>query len=532
MRRWNGWGDMTVTYPLPEGAETFLMDALGEGMRQPDIGLESILEKIPVSRLEDINGISVDPFDRLLHTHGQSLPDWIALRSGRIGQPPDGVVYPETNEQVREALQLSTRKGVHVIPYGGGTSVVGHINPIEGDIPVLTLDLSRMNRLLDMDDTSRLAHFQAGASGPAIERQLNDRGFTLGHFPQSWEYSTLGGWIATRSTGQQSYYYGRIEDLFAGGSVESPAGRFPIPTLPASAAGPDLRHIVLGSEGRLGVITEAMVRIQPAPEQEAFYGVFFRGWGAGFEATRVLAQERIPVSMVRLSDPHETVTTLALAGKPNLVRAADVLLRLLGSGAGRCMMILAITSNRLRFSQIRGAAFEILRAYGGITTGTFIGEQWRKSRFRSPYLRNTLWEYGYALDTLETAVPWSTLASVREEILSALDTAFQERSVPLLRFSHISHIYPDGASIYVTFLYPRQDTPDETLAVWQAAKHAASEAIVARQGTISHQHGVGQDHLPYLESEKNGLGIQALQSLSPIFDPQGMMNPGKGWPTS
>lgn len=532
MRRWNGWGDTTVDYPIPEGALGFLLDQLGEGASTEDVSMEAVLERLPPSRLANFNGISLDPLDRLLHTHGQSLPDWIALRSGQIGRPPDGVAYPETTEQVRDLLQAAANKGTLVIPYGGGTSVVGHINPVEGDAPVLTLDLSCMNRLLDLDEISRLARFQAGVTGPVIERQLNDRGYTLGHFPQSWEYSTLGGWIATRSTGQQSYYYGRIEDLFAGGNLESPVGTLPLLPLPASAAGPDLRQVVLGSEGRLGVITEAMVRIRPTPEQEAFYGIFFRGWEAGFDAARALAQARIPVSMVRLSDPQETITTLALAGRPGLIRAADVLLRSLGAGADRCMMILGITSNRSRFSQPKGDAFEILRAHGGIATGTLIGKQWRKSRFRSPYLRNTLWEHGYALDTLETAVPWSALHSTRKKILTALDKAFNESSIPVLRFSHLSHIYVDGASIYVTFLYPRQDSPNETLAIWQAAKRATSEAIVEHHGTISHQHGIGCDHLPYLENEKGSLGLESLQSISQTFDPQGMMNPGKGWPAT
>jgi alkyldihydroxyacetonephosphate synthase len=531
MQRWNGWGAISLEYPTPEGALEFLWDVLGEGTSTEGASFEAVLERLPATHLDELNGISVDPIDRLLHTHGQSLPDWIALRSGNIGRPPDGVIFPETLEQVREALQVSARKGIHVIPYGGGTSVVGHINPLVGDAPVLTLDLSHMTRLLDLDETSRLARFQAGVNGPAIERQLNQRGYTLGHFPQSWEYSTLGGWVATRSTGQQSNYYGRIEDLFAGGSLESPAGTLPLPPLPASAAGPDLRQSVLGSEGRLGVITEALVRIRPMPEQEAFYGIFFRGWEAGFDAARALAQERIPVSMVRLSDAQETITTLSLAGRPGLVRAGDVLLRSMGVGVDRCMMILGITSKRSRFSQIKGVAFEILRAYGGIATGTLIGKQWRKSRFRSPYLRNTLWEHGYALDTLESAVPWARVSLMRTAILKALDKAFQAHGVPLLRFSHLSHVYQDGASIYVTFIYPRQQDPEETLGIWKSAKQAASEAIVAQHGTISHQHGVGTDHLPYLSYEKGSLGLQTLQSLSQSLDPGGIMNPGKGWPS-
>ena len=193
--------------------------------------------------------------------------------------------------------------------------MVGHINAPRSDVPVLTLSLEKMTRLLDLDETSRVANFEAGVSGPELERLLHQRGYTLGHFPQSHEYSTLGGWIATRSSGQQSYYYGRIEQLFAGGRMETPLGTLDLPHFPASAAGIDVREMVLGSEGRMGVITSAKVRVSPLPETEEFYGVFFPSWEQGTDAVRQIAQERMLVSMLRLSNPVETETTLILSGK-------------------------------------------------------------------------------------------------------------------------------------------------------------------------------------------------------------------------
>jgi len=532
MRRWNGWGDTSVDYPLPESALSFLIERLGQGATSDDAALESVLARFPESRLQTLAGVSTDPLPRLLHTHGQSLPDWIALRSGRIGPAPDGITYPKTYEQVREILSQAQRRGLQVIPFGGGTSVVGHINPAPQDAPVLTIDMTHMNQLVALDEISRLAIFEAGAKGPTIENRLSEHGYTLGHYPQSWEFSTLGGWVVTRSTGQQSYHYGRIEDLFAGGSLETPQGTLPLPNLPASAAGPDLKQLVLGSEGRLGVLTEAAVRIQPRPEREDFYGIFFRSWEQGLEAARSIAQARIAVSMIRLSDAEETLTTLALAGNPQLIGLASFLLHALGAGEEKCLMILGITSKRATWTEKKASAMEILRSHGGIATGTMIGKQWCKSRFRSPYLRNTLWEHGYALDTLESAVPWSAVAALRKALLGSLEGVFQSNVVPLLHFSHLSHVYPDGASIYVTYLYPRQQSPDETLALWRAAKDAASEAIVSHQGTISHQHGLGVDHLPYVQFEKSTLGIQALRTLSQSFDPLGIMNPGKGWTQS
>jgi alkyldihydroxyacetonephosphate synthase len=400
MRRWNGWGDETTNYPFPDSAARYLSARIGEGIRIPGAALDDVLTTIPVSHIPPHSLLHSGPLERLQHARGQSLPDWAALSSGRVGCFPDAVAYPDNDGQVQELLKFASQIHARVIPYGGGTSVVGHINPLGGDSPVLTIDLSHLNRLTNLDETSRLATFGAGINGPELEKALNQQGYTLGHFPQSFEFSTLGGWIATRSTGQQSYYYGRIEDLFAGGHLETLLGPLDLPELPASAAGPDLRQVVLGSEGRLGIITRASVRIRPAPEFEAFYGVFFHEWEAAIEAVRQIAQDKIPISMARLSNPQETETTLALAGKENLIRWADRGLRILGYGDKRCLLVFGITCERRLAELIQGLTLDITRKYRGLFSGTIIGKIWRKSRFLTPYLRNTLWERGYAIDTL------------------------------------------------------------------------------------------------------------------------------------
>ena len=526
-KRWNGWGEAGFEYPLPAGAQAFLANLLGAPPAPADAALESVLERVPPSRLEPSPGVSTDPLDRLLHAHGQSLPDWIALRSGIIGRTPDAVAYPTNGEQVRQLLLWAAEQGVKIIPYGGGTSVVGHINPQVDEAPVLTLDLSQMNRMLDIDPMSRLARFEAGATGPAIEGKLKALGYTLGHFPQSWEYSTLGGWIATRSSGQQSYRYGRIEQLFAGGLLETPSGALALPSIPASAAGPDLRQIVLGSEGRLGVLTQASVRIQPLPEQEQFLGLFFHAWDDGLMAARTLVQDGIPISMLRLSDAIETETTLALAGHERLLGPGQKLLALLGYGGARCLMILGVSGDAQPVGRARSRALEVARSFGGLNAGLLIGEQWRRSRFKTPYLRNTLWELGYALDTLETALPWETFEASRQKTLQAIKMAFASIPLPLLVFSHLSHVYANGASFYITYIFPRGAEPDAALSAWRLAKAAASESILACGGTISHQHGVGLDHRAYLPEEKGRLGLQLLRSAAATLDPNGMMNPGK-----
>lgn len=533
MKRWNGWGDEATDYPLTESATGYLTEQIGEGKHIEDTELENILPRLPEPRLQVHRLVTTEPVERLRHARGQSLPDWVALRSGRIETFPDGVAYPVSDEDVRDLLDFTKANGAHLIPYGGGTSVVGHINPLPGDDPVLTLDLSRMNQLIDLDQTSRLATFGAGIAGPDLERQLKKQGYTLGHFPQSFEYSTLGGWIATRSNGQQSHFYGRIEDLFAGGHLETPIDALDLPPHPASAAGPDLRQIVLGSEGRLGVITRATVRVRPAPEAEIFNATFFRDWASGVEAVRRIAQSGLQVTMVRLNDALETRTTLALSGKDRLIRLADATLRLLSYKEERCLLLLGFVrehrSDYMAEMDVM-AARDFVRSYHGLPTGTPIGEMWRKTRYKTPYLRNTLWERGYALDTLETALPWADVTATAEVIKASLRNGLAENGERVLAFAHISSVYNTGASLYVTFLFRRATDPQETLRRWQSLKQVASQEIVKRGGTISHQHGVGLDHAPYLMAEKGIVGVQMLEAVRAKLDPDGLLNPGKMLP--
>ena len=529
MRRWNGWGDDAITYPLPELARPFLEEWVGSPVAPRDATLDEVVASVPESRLRAHPLVDTGPVERVRHARGQSLPDWIALRSGRIPAFPDGVAYPQTSSQVRDLLRYASSLGARVIPYGGGTSVVGHVNALPGDAPLFILDMVRMNRLLRFDGVSQLATFGAGIMGPDLEAQLRARGYTLGHFPQSFELSTLGGWIVTRSNGQQSLGYGRIESMFAGGCLEAPAGTLRLPPFPASAAGPDLREMVLGSEGRLGVLTEATVRVRQLPETEDFRAVFFPTFEQGKEAIRELMQSQLPLSMLRLSTAIETETTLALAGHERLVGLVKGWLRWRGVDEERSMLIMSSTGSEAMVRLGRSDALAIARKHGGVHVGRMFGDQWRKGRFRTPYLRNTLWEMGYALDTLETATEWSNITQMVQEIENALRAGLQEVREKVLVFSHLSHTYPWGSNVYTTYLYriPAFNDPDETLRRWGLLKSAASRAILSSGGTITHQHGVGTDHLPYLLAEKGPLGMGALRDLVQRFDPDGIMNPGK-----
>ncbi len=527
MRRWNGWGDSTVDYPLPDKAESYLEAWVGASLPPEDVSLAEVCQNVPASRLPEHPLVTTDSVERVKHARGQSLPDWVALRSGRINVFPDGVAIPNNSEEVKTLLKYARDAGAKLIPYGGGTSVVGHINPEPGAAPVVTMNLRHLNQLQELNETNYLATFGAGVSGPELEAQLRARGYTLGHFPQSFEFSTLGGWIATRSSGQQSLKYGRIENLFAGGRVITPTGDLFLPPFPASAAGPDLRQLILGSEGRMGVISEATVRISRLPQEEDFHAVFFPDFDSGQTAVRQIVQACLPLSMLRLSTAVETTTTLALAGHKKLIGILEKFLSLRHVDDEKCMLLMGFTGAEAIVKTSRKQALNITKENNGLHVGKQFGSQWYKGRFHTPYLRNTLWEAGYAIDTLETVTTWDNINPMIRAIETTLKTGLEAEGERVHVFTHLSHVYPQGASIYTTYLFRLAADPDDTLRRWQILKTAASKALVALGGTISHQHGVGRDHAPYLAAEKGELGLAVLSDVLQRFDPYGLMNPGK-----
>ncbi|WP_374346942.1 FAD-binding oxidoreductase [Chitinimonas sp.] len=528
MRRWNGWGDDATTMALNDKASSMLRERLGEGLPQQDASLEQALAKIAPSRLPDHPLIVREARARFAVALGESYADWLRKRYGEIPAAPDGVAFPESSEQVRELLDLAQTHDWVVIPFAGGTSVAGHLDTPLGERPVLSINLGRMSRLLHLDKTSQLATFQSGAAGPVLEAQLRAHGYTLGHFPQSFEYSTVGGWVVTRSSGQQSLRYGRIEQLFAGGRFEAPIGSLTIGTVPASSAGPDLREIIMGSEGRFGVLTEAVMRVTPAPEHESFHALFFPSWDQAEAAVRSLVQRKLPLSMLRLSNAVETETNLALAGHASQIAWLERYLGWRGCGDGKCLLMLGVTGDPRSAAQALRSARQHLARFDAVYIGTLMGSKWQQNRFKGPYLRNTLWEHGYGADTIETAVDWPRVKNLMNAMEQAARDAFAEDGEKVHCFTHLSHLYPQGSSIYSTFVYriaPGGFAPN--LARWKRYKARVSEAIVEHGGTISHQHGVGRDHAPYLAAEKGPLGMATLHELRRHFDPKGIMNPGK-----
>lgn len=524
MRRWNGWGSEKNNFPLPKNGARFLRELIGEGRVLADATLADVVAKVPTSRLPDHRLVNKNAEVRVRHARGQSLPDWLAMRSGEFHVFPDAVAEPSTSDEVQELLAWAQENGALVIPYGGGTSVAGHITPPKAEQPVLTLSLRNMNTLLAFDKDSQLATFGAGANGPEIEQQLAELGYCLGHYPQSWELSTVGGWVASRSSGQQSLRYGRIEQLFAGGRVETPKGSLHIPTFPASSAGPDLREMMLGSEGRFGVLTEVVVRVTPLAEEESFHVAFMPSWEAGVAAVKAMAQAKLPLSMLRLSNAVETHTQLQLAGKPKLVAVLSRYLAMRGIKEGMCMLTFGVTGSKTSCRFQLQEAKRFIRAKDGINTGTALGKRWQASRFQSPYFRHGLWELGYAVDTFETAADWSKVQPLAKQMEEAIKHA--AGGSPVHVFTHLSHVYPQGSSIYTTYVFPCGKNYEDTHARWQAFKQAASDAVVNGGGTISHQHGVGRDHASWLVQEKGELAIATLAHLAQHFDPQQQLNPG------
>ncbi len=532
MRRWNGWGDESIHATIDEGARRFLEEALGLGAPPQDASLAAALAQLPPTRLTaaQLHGaplpLQTDAAARLQASFGQSLGDWLRLRFGRIGPVCDAVAFPETGDDVRHLLDWARQQGLVVIPVGGATSVVGHLTPPAGERPVLMLSMQRLRRLLTLDPQSQLARFEAGVLGPDLEAQLRAEGWMLGHYPQSFEYASLGGWIATRSSGQQSARYGRIESLFAGGRVELPEGTLDIPTLPASAAGPDLREWVLGSEGRLGVITEASVRISRVPEREDFVAWFLPSWERGQAAVRELAQARLGLSMMRLANATETLTTLKLAGHAGAIAWLERYLALRGCGEGKVMLMLGFTGGAAQVRAMQALAKPLLRAQGGVSTGTVLGRKWAAKRFRGVYLRNALWEAGFAVDTMETACDWPRVTPMMQAMEHAGRSALAGHGERCHAYTHLSHVYPQGSSVYSTFVFRIGPDFDGAWARWQSLKAAVSEAIVREGGTISHQHGVGKDHAPYLGAEKGATGLRLIDGLIREADPSGLLDSG------
>ncbi len=462
--------------------------------------------------------VLADPVERFRRSHGNAFRDVARAVTGRLPRVTDAVVQPATVDEVEAVLDWCRDADVACVPYGGGTSVVGGVNPPDDPRPVVTLDLERLDRVTDLDLVSRSARIEGGALGPRIEDQLRPHGLTLRHFPQSWEFSTLGGWLATRAGGHYATLATHIDDLTASIEAVTPTGRWASRRLPGSGAGPSPDRLLLGSEGAFGVITAAWMRVQQRPVHRAQATVRFDDFRAGAAAVRALAQSGLHPANCRLLDPTEALLS--------------------GAGAGdEAVLVLGFESADHPLDTAVGRALELAADHGGrcpdgprTTTGDRTGSaqggagEWRRTFLSAPYLRDALVRLGMVVETFETAITWDRFDGFVAEVVGAARDAAERLAGAAIVAVRVTHAYPDGAAPYVTVIAPAGDR--DPVALWDEVKAAASEAILAGGGTITHHHAIGRDHAPwYLRQRPERFGA-ALGAVKATLDPAGIMNPG------
>jgi alkyldihydroxyacetonephosphate synthase len=463
---------------------------------------------LPEPRVEVPPCADVSAHARATHAWGKSYSDVVRGFRGRFDHAPDAVLRPADEREVEAALAWAAAEGVAVIPYGGGTSVVGGVTP-QVDGPAVSLDLGRLDRVLEVDATSGAARIQAGALGPSLEAQLGEHGLTLRHFPQSFELSTLGGWIATRAGGHFATVETHVDDLVESVRAITPSGAWESRRLPGSGAGPSPDRLLLGSEGILGVITEAWVRVRPRPVHRRSAGVAFATFAQGADAVRALSQSGLHPSNCRLIDPLEA--------------------RYTGAGDGvSAMLVLGFESadagGRAALDARMDRALAIVREHGGKAEeregGGAVGS-WRSAFLRAPYIRDTFVACGVLSDTFETAITWDRFPAFHEHVLAAARESAGDRAHVSCRFTHV---YPDGPAPYYTIIAParRGDEVEQ----WAHIKAAASDAVIAAGGTITHHHAVGRDHRPWYDRQRPEPFAAALRGAKAALDPSGILNPG------
>ena len=539
--KWWGWGLESKTYRLDDKPQfwPYLLKTLKLAQLNecPRVTLEDVelppprLDGRTLARLKQVIGsadVSTTKHDRLTHSLGKSYVDLLTLRRGIIRNPPDAVAYPRNEKEVAKLLSFARANKVSIVPFAGGSSVVGGVEPVRqrGFRGTIAVDLRRMNKVLDVDAVSLTASVEAGVSGPDLEDELNRRGFTLGHFPQSFQFSVLGGWIATRSAGQVSTKYGKIEDMVESLTMVSPSGKLDTKSVPASASGPQLKQLLIGSEGTLGLLTKAKMRIRRLPEVRRYEGLMFKSFRDGINAIRETMQGGLIPAMMRLSDPDETTVSLMLSSQGVTTKLGLWMLERFGYvPAHQCVMILGVEGDRMTVKAERQVAVAACKRNGAFAIGKGVGETWLNERFELPYLRDVLLDHCILVDTLETATTWDKLEALHGAIKKSIEEAIAGMGVRGLAFAHISHAYWDGASIYYTLVAPQ--VKGREAQQWLRIKKAATDCIMRNGGTLSHHHGIGKDHAPWIKQELGENGLALLKAMKKQLDPEGIMNPGK-----
>ena len=460
---------------------------------------------------------SSEPYDRAAHTYGKSFSDYARGLAGLYDNAPDVVAYPRNEAEVTAAVDWAAGAQAALIPFGAGSSVVGGIEAaIDGTQcrAAISLDLRHLNRVLEVDRTSRAARIEAGVFGPALEAQLKPHALTLRHFPQSFEFSTLGGWIATRSGGHFATLYTHIDDLVESLRVVTPRGLVETRRLPGSGAGPSPDRLFIGSEGILGVITEAWMRLQDRPRFRAGGAVQFADFFSAARAVRAIAQAGLYPANCRILDPQEAKNT--------------------GAGDGSvAILVLAFESGDHPVDAWVARALECCADHGGTPEQPDKADahregaagMWRNAFIRMPYARERLVGRAIIADTFETAITWERFEAFHDAVKIATESAIREATGrPGQVTCRFTHVYPDGPAPY--FSFHALGRHGDLLSQWRAIKSAASEALIAAGGTITHHHAVGRDHRPWYDKQRPELFAQALRAAKRAVDPQGLLNPG------
>ena len=484
-----------------------------------------------LSELLGADAVATDLENRVLHAYGKSYRDLLRALRGEVDRAPDAVIFPNTHEEVEKVMALAQLHGVKLVPFGGGTNIVGavEVSPTI-EAPVITLSLRRMNRLLSLDAKSGVAVMQPGMLGPELEAALNAQGFTLGHFPDSFEFSTLGGWLATRSAGMQSDTRGKIEDMVVSLRMVTPAGTLTTPTVPKAAVGPDLNQMAVGSEGAFGVITEATMRVYRLQERE-YRGVLMPNFAAGVAFMHRCTREGIAPATMRLSNPLETRLGQALkppsTGWRRWLKTSVMtyLNRVRGfTEEHTCLLILGWEGGA-KVARNRNRALKLARSLGGFDAGREVGNTWYARKYDYPYLRDFLMRHGGMVDVAETSALWSNALPTYERISEALGQALRRDEFPGYVGCHLSHSYAEGVCLYFTFAAARDER--DPLGQYLRTKRCSLEAILAENAALSHHHALGYEHLPWLERYAGPTAIQALRGLKTALDPDNLCNPGK-----
>jgi alkyldihydroxyacetonephosphate synthase len=546
--KWWGWGDEGVSFTHTDkpALAPFIKRHLGldvEGHTSRPVAFDDLRIPEPSmapdlqAALEAAVGgeaVSTDPLDRVVHARGKCLRDLVRHRRGDLGRLPDAVVRPRDEDEVAAVMRAVVDGDAVLIPFGGGTNISGSLEAPEAEErTVISVDMGLMDRVLDIDEESRLARVQAGVLGPRLEEQLNARGWTLGHFPDSFTHSTLGGWIATRSSGMQSDKYGDVADLTRAVRVVTPAGILATRPVPHTSTGPSVREMVLGSEGRVGIITEATVHVHRVPERRTILGYLFPSWSQALAAMREIAAGEASPSVTRVSDANETQFSFATRKDPSLVDRlkSKVLSEYLRRRRdfdleAMCLSFIGYEGTKDHVAAQRKLVGRIVSRHGGLCVGSGPGELYDQKKFDTPYIRDYLLDRGAPGDVSETSAPWSALPALYNEVTAAAQEAFDDLGVRGYIMCHLSHSYHAGACLYFTFAFKPSGQRD-VLEEYDVVKSAIQQKFVDSGATLSHHHAVGTEHAQWLEQDISRPGVAMLRALFDGVDPGANLNPGK-----